>query len=408
MTTYAGPTADKGGGTSMAFYNMQADDAPLFKKLADQYTISDNYHQPAQAGTGIQHVFMGTGDDVFWSDGDGNPTVPPVPQIANPNPMPGTNNQYTVDGRFSNCSDVFNAPGVLPIVRYLDSLPYPAGANCEVDHYYMLNNTNPGFLPNGIVDTKGIATGGSIPPSGVRTIGDALNEKSISWAYYGGAYNAAVNLANGSTDPADAVGAAYCNICNFESYASSIMGDPAQRTAHIKDATDFFAAVENDSLPAVSFVKPDGLLDGHPASSKLDLFEGMLQKIVDTLDGNPGLKAETALIITFDEGGGYYDSGFIQPLDFFGDGPRIPLVVVSPFSKGGHVVHSYTDQVSILKFIERNWHLAPLTGRSRDNLPNPRPDKDNPYLPANGPAIGDLFDMFDFGHRAEIDDRKRG
>jgi phospholipase C len=242
----------------------------------------------------------------------------------------------------------------------------------------------------------------------VRTIGDALNEKSISWAYYGGAYNAAVNLANGSTDPADAVGAAYCNICNFESYASSIMGDPAQRTAHIKDATDFFAAVENDSLPAVSFVKPDGLLDGHPASSKLDLFEGMLQKIVDTLDGNPGLKAETAVFITSDEGGGYYDSGFIQPLDFFGDGPRIPLVVVSPFSKGGHVVHSYTDHVSILKFIERNWHLAPLTGRSRDNLPNPRPDKENPYVPANGPAIGDLFDMFDFGHRAEIDDRKRG
>ena len=256
-------------------------------------------------------------------------------------------------------------------------------------------------LPSEQVDATGIAAATAIPPSSLRTIGDALNDKSISWAYYGGAYNAAVNLANGSTDPTDAIGNAYCNICNFESYASSIMGDPAQRTAHIKDATDFFAAVENDSLPAVSFVKPDGPLDGHPASSKLNLFEGMLQKIVDTLDGNPGLKAETALIITFDEGGGYYDSGFIQPLDFFGDGPRIPLVVASPFSKGGHVVHSYTDHVSILKFIGRNWHLAPLTGRSRDNLPNPRPDKDNPYVPVNGPAIGDLFDMFDFRPRAQ-------
>jgi phospholipase C len=167
----------------------------------------------------------------------------------------------------------------------------------------MLNNTNPGFLPNGIVDTKGIATGGSIPPSSVRTIGDALNEKSISWAYYGGAYNAAVALTEDptSTDPTVQIGQAYCNICNFESYASSIMGDATQRTAHIKDATDFFAAVSNGTLPAVSFVKPDGLLDGHPASSKLDLFEGMLQKIVDTLDDNPELKAETAVIITFDE-----------------------------------------------------------------------------------------------------------
>jgi phospholipase C len=401
MTTYGGSTADHGGGTSMAFYNMQDEDAPLFKRLADEYTIADNYHQPGQGGTGIQHVFLGTGDDIYWSDGNGNPTVPPMSQIANPNPKPGTNNQYTVDGRFSNCSDVFNAPGVLPIVNYLDSLPYPAQANCDTGYYYMLNNTNPGFLPNGAVDTKGIASGGSIPPSSVRTIGDALNDKSISWAYYGGAYDAAVNLANGSTDPADAVGATYCNICNFESYASSIMGNPTQRAAHIKDATDFYAAVGNGTLPAVSFVKPDGLLDGHPASSKLDLLEGMLQKILDTLDGDPDLKAETAVFITFDEGGGYYDSGFIQPLDFFGDGPRIPLVVVSHYSRGGHVVHSYTDHVSILKFIERNWHLLPLTGRSRDNLPNPRADKNNPYVPVNSPAIGDLFDMFEFGHRAD-------
>ena len=401
MTTYGGPTADHGGGSSMAFYNMQDEDAPLFKKLADEYTISDNYHQPGQGGTGIQHVFLGTGDDIYWSDGNGNPAVPPASQIANPNPQSGTNNRYTVDGRFSNCSDVFNAPGVLPIVRYLDSLPYAVQANCDVGHYYMLNNTNPGFLPNGQIDTAGIATGGSIPPSSVRTIGDALNDKSIPWAYYGGAYNAAVNLANGSTDPADAVGQTYCNICNFESYASSIMGDPAQRTAHIKDATDFYAAVGNDTLPAVSFVKPDGLLDGHPASSKVGLLEGMLQKILNTLDGNPELKAETAVFITFDEGGGYYDSGYIQPLDFFGDGPRIPLVVVSPYSTGGHVVHSYTDHASILKFIERNWHLAPLTGRSRDNLSNPRTYKGNPYLPVNSPAIGDLFDMFDFDHKVE-------
>jgi phospholipase C len=281
-------------------------------------------------------------------------------------------------------------------VHYLDSLPYEPAHNCETGRYYMLNNTNPSFLPNGNIDTKGIAAGTSIPPSSVRTIGDALNEKNISWAYYGGAYNAAVRLANGSTDPLDAVGQAYCGLCNFASFALSF---PDQRAAHIKDATDFFVAVSNGTLPAVSFVKPDGLIDGHPATSKLDLFEGALRKILDTLSAGPDPKLkETALFITFDEGGGYYDSGFIQPLDFFGDGPRVPLVVVSRYSMGGHVVHSYSDHVSILKFIERNWHLAPLTGRSRDNLPNPRAHKGNPYVPVNSPAIGDLFDIFDFDH----------
>jgi phospholipase C len=208
-----------------------------------------------------------------------------------------------------------------------------------------------------------------------------------------------------STDPTVQIGASYCNICNFESYTKAIMGDPAQRTAHFKDATDFFAAVKDGTLPAVSFVKPDGLLDGHPASSKEDLFEGMTKKIVDALTANQELFASTVLFITMDEGGGYYDSGYIQPLDFFGDGPRIPMIAVSPFTRGGHVSHTYTDHVSVLKFIERNWKLKPLTNRSRDNFPNPEVDEDNPYVPQNSPAIGDLFDLFNFDRDHDHDDR---
>jgi phospholipase C len=55
------------------------------------------------------------------------------------------------------------------------------------------------------------------------------------------------------------------------------------------------------------------------------------------------------------KGGGYYGSGYIQPRDFFGDGPRVPLIVVPDFTKGGHINHTYTDHVSILKFIEKDW-----------------------------------------------------
>ena len=401
---FFGGIDDNGGGNSMAFYNVQKGDVPFLKRLADEYSMSDNFHQSVMGGTGANHVMLGTGDTMFWSDGHGSPTMPPS-HIANPTPLPGTDDVYTVDlnfdGNFTECGEM-TQPGIAPIVNYLQSLPYNPDPKCEAGHFYMVNNDSPGFLPDGTVDSNGIAKGGSIPPSDVRSIGEALNDKNISWAYYGGAYNAAVQLQHNptSTNPAVQVGAAYCNICNFESYVNTIMGDPAQRAAHIKDATDFLNAIDRDTLPAVSFVKPDGLIDGHPASSKIDLFEGMAKKIFDHLNAKPDLMAQTAFIVTFDEGGGFYDSGYIQPLDFFGDGPRIPLIVVSNFTKGGHISHTYTDHVSILKFIERNWGLQPLTDRSRDNLPNPKSARENPYVPLNSPALGDLFDMFRFdAHR---------
>jgi phospholipase C len=76
------------------------------------------------------------------------------------------------------------------------------------------------------------------------------------------------------------------------------------------------------------------------------------------------------------------------------------MIAVSPFSTGGHINHTYNEHSSVVKFIERNWMLGEkLSDRSRDNLPNPRPlpDPNNPYVPSNMPAIGDLFDLFDFG-----------
>ena len=133
------------------------------------------------------------------------------------------------------------------------------------------------------------------------------------------------------------------------------MTNAAERTKHLKDTSDFYAAIADGDLPAVSYVKPSGFVDGHPASSKLILFEGFVKKIVDAVQANPKLWDETAIMVTFDEGGGYWDSGYVQPLDFFGDGTRIPMIVVSPYSVGGHVSHGYSDHASILKFIEANW-----------------------------------------------------
>jgi phospholipase C len=73
-------------GQTMAFFNMQKGDAPITKRLADQYTISDNYHQPVMGGTGPDSVPLGFADQVFFSDGNGNAITPPATRIYNPDP----------------------------------------------------------------------------------------------------------------------------------------------------------------------------------------------------------------------------------------------------------------------------------------------------------------------------------
>jgi len=378
-------------------------DASYLKFLADNYTLNDNFHQSVMGGTMANHIELGFGDQIWFSDGQGNAKVPPTAQIENPDPQPGTNNWYDSDGyggaggsgggSYVNCSDLAQ-PGVPAVVNYLEALPRPVKPNCEKDHYYLVNNYNPAYNGDGSSSIgQSVFT---IPATQVRHLGDALNEKNIPWKYYGDGWNIYLSDPN-FANPLDT----YCNICNPFSYATDVMTNATQRTLHIQDSQNLYEDIKAGELPAVSIVKPGWPADGHPASSKLDIFEGFTKNIITALQANPDLWANTAVFITFDEGGGYYDSGYVQPVDFFGDGTRIPLLVVSPFATGGHVSHSYSDHVSILKFIERNWQLKPLTTRSRDNLPNPRVAKDNPYVPVNSPAIGDLFDNFSFNPGAK-------
>jgi phospholipase C len=377
------------GSASMGFYNMAEGDAPTFKALADQYTISDNYHQAIMGGTGANHIAIGTGLAMYYSDGQGHVATPPEDEIEDPNSQPGTNDWWVQDGysggSYSNCSDT-SQPGVAEVHKYLKALPSHPALKCAKNAYYLLNNYNPGYNGNGTVNTSTF----TIPPSSVPTIGDDLNAHNISWRYYGAGWN------NFVANPNSDLGGIYCNICNPFLYETSIMTSATQRAAHLADVPDLEGDIADGNLPAVSIVKPDGLLDGHPASSKLDLFEAFASNIIYQVQQNPALWAHTAILITFDEGGGYWDSGYIQPLDFFGDGTRIPAVMVSPYSTGGHVSHVYADHVSFLKFVERNWDLPAVSPTGRDNLPNPTALSSNPYVPVNSPAIGDLMDMFNF------------
>jgi phospholipase C len=380
------------GSTSMGFWNVQAGDAPYFTYLANEYALNDNFHQAIEGGTGANHIAVGYGTTIFYADSTGAPTAPPSNQIENPNAASGTNDWYAQDGysggSYVNCADT-TQPGVASVQDYLNSLPYKAfrGGDCRPGAYYLVNNYNPGYLGTGVAAPLG-ANVFTIPPSSQRNLALLLNDNHVSWKYYGEGWANGTETGENST---------YCNICNPFLYSKQVMTDSTLRS-NLQDITNLYNDIQNGTLPAVSIVKPDGYLDGHPASSKWDLYEAFVRKIVDMVLENPKLFKETAIMITEDEGGGYYDSGYIQPIDFFGDGTRIPLIVVSPFSKGLGMVHSYGDHVSFDKFVEANWGLESISSRSRDNLPNPITARGNPYVPTNSPAIGDLMDMFDFHH----------
>src|SRR5579872_7379075 len=148
----------KEGSTSMGFYNMQRGDAPYLRFLADHYAMSDNYHQAVMGGTGANHVMLGSGDAIWFTNSKGNPARPPenqlvaagspnagiVNEVENPNPQPGTNNWYTEDGygggsygsasygggTYSECSNTA-APGVRQVTDYLNALQPPIASHCE-------------------------------------------------------------------------------------------------------------------------------------------------------------------------------------------------------------------------------------------------------------------------------------
>ena len=399
------PTDQQGtfqGGVAMGYYNMATGDFPYFRWLAQNYAISDNYHQFAMGGTGPNSQAIGTADMYYFTSG-GVAAEPPQQLIEDPDPQAGSNNFYshaglgTVDpgntslGGLVKCANA-KEPGVKAIKDYLNSLPYRAfnNGNCRRGHYYQVDNEYPSYDRRGNPIQKGnefpAGPDFAIGPQTVPNIGQTLSAAGISWKYYGGGFNLASEQAVANT--------LYCAICNPFQYSQAVMTGPLKD--NLKDSAAFFKDVSTGKLPAVTFLKPDVLLDGHPGSSTPALFEAFVRSVIDAVQRNRSLWKDTAILITFDESGGSYDSGYIQPIDFFGDGPRTVMIAVSPYAKYGYVDHTYADHASIVKFIEYNWRLKTLSARSRDNLPNPISDAAAPYFPTNSPAIGDLTGMFNF------------
>ena len=402
------------GAISMGFYNMNsftdaagkpnAGDAQIFKSLADRYAISDNYHQAIMGGTGANFQALVSGDAAFFTNLDGTAATPFANQIENPDPVPGTNNYYTQDGysggSYVNCADP-SAPGVASVDNQLRE-HHVWSSNCSPGHYYLVNNYSMYWNQMSSSPRALGPDSFTLPPQSIPTIADVMTTHGVSWKYYSGDRGNDATVFASAVDGVPLPFHSYCGICDPLTGYSKIMKTPSEE-AKLQNYGAFLNDVHNGTLPAVSFVRPFEALAGHPADSTTDLYELFLQDLIDQVKSNPELWSSTAIFITTDEGGGYYDSGYIQPVDFFGDGTRIPLILVSPYAKQGYVDHTYYDHVSLLKFIEHNWNLPAVSHRSRDNLPNPVAARWNPYEPLNSPAIGDLMGLFDFNHHHSRD-----
>jgi phospholipase C len=417
----AGGFDPKEGAIAMGFYNMNPfvnaagvanpGDAPFFKALADRYAISDNYHQAIMGGTGANFQALVTGHAAFFTSTslDGSPAVPFANQIENPDPVAGTNNYYTQDGygggSYIECADR-SAPGVAAVLGELHRQGV-RNANCERDHFYLLNNYSMFWNQTSSNPRTLGADQFTLPPQSNPTIADVMTHHGVSWKYYSADRGDDRTVFAKAVDGVPLLFHAYCGICDPLTGFSSIMKNPSEE-AKLANYGAFLHDVQGGTLPAVSFVRPFETLAGHPADSTADLYEQFLADLIAQVQADPALWATTAIFITTDEGGGYYDSGYIQAVDFFGDGTRIPMIVVSPLAKQGFVDHTYYDHVSLLKFIEHNWDLPPVSRRSRDNLPNPIASRANPYVPVNGPAIGDLLNLFQFDRDRDHDGDRDG
>ena len=179
----------------MGFYNVQQGDVPYFKQLADTYSMSDNYHQAVNGGTGANHIMLGTGDAIWFSDGNGNPLTPPHNQIvgcrkpnagivdrdrkSEPAAKSATNNWYIQDGygggsywlasygggSYTNCADTSAARrrGDRQLPKSVNVKP-----NCQAGHYYLLNNYNPGYYGDGSQRLRRYQQSRTIPCSRFR------------------------------------------------------------------------------------------------------------------------------------------------------------------------------------------------------------------------------------------------
>jgi phospholipase C len=291
-------------GLSMGYYHTAQ--LPLAAEAA-KYTIADHFFHSAFGGSFLNHMFLIAA---------AAPTFPSAPSsivaVLDASGNLVTDGQVTPDGYAVNTSYSVNAPH-----------PSTAAATTLV------------------------------PNQTIPTIGDRMDDANITWAWYSGGWNDALA---GHPDP----------LFQFHhqpfAYFAKYADGTAAKAQHLKDETDFMAAAAAGTLPAVSFIKPLGANNEHPGYTDLMTGENHTLQLINAVRNGPNWK-DAAIIITYDEHGGFWDHVAPPIIDKWGPGARVPTLIISPYARKGYIDHTPYETVSILSFIEARFHLSPLNSR---------------------------------------------
>ncbi len=328
MDLFVAKSAAKG--LTMGFFHTT--DLPLATE-AQQYTLCDHFFHSVFGGSIQNHIFMiSAAVAVFPNPPDSLKAVLNDAGVPAKNPDSGAleNGPLTPDGHV-------------------------------VGTVYSVNSPRPATTPPSQL----------LPNQTMPTIGDSLSAKNVDWAWYAGGWNAALQ------GMPDAGGDEYqFHHQPFVYFANYADGTPG-RAAHLKDETDFVAAAKAGSLPAVSFVKPAGVDNEHPNYANVITGELHTEDLINAVRNGPNWQ-DTAIIVTYDENGGFWDHVAPPKIDQWGPGARVPAIVISPFAKRAYVDSTVYDTTSITALVEHRWGLAPLGTRDAN--------------------AADLTNAFDLGH----------
>jgi acid phosphatase len=358
--------ADSGG---LVVGHYDGSKLPLWS-VAQKYTLADNFFMGHFGGSFSNHIALICACTPTYPNADKSPAKGTI-SVVEPDGVTLTLASNSPKSAIERPPKFVNSGNLTPDFYAINTMqpPYQPSANKPAE------NGDPRFA-----DPEKPTT---LPPQHEITIGDLLSAKGVSWAWYAGAWQAALDGKGGGAVPRFQFHHQPFNY--FVNYAPGT----SAREEHIRDGgmngEAFIKAVDDGKLPQVTFYKPQGNLNEHAGYSAVLDGDTHLADVVAHLENSPQWP-NMLVIITYDENGGFWDHVAPPKADRWGPGTRVPAIIVSPFAKKGVVDHTLYDTTSILRFITRKFELPALRGLvARDEA-----------LRAHGePPLGDLTAALD-------------